>query len=417
MKETDILIAGGGAAGLMAAYGAGITRPGSKICIIEKMPRPGRKIMITGKGRCNFTNVKQWNEFQEHIHPKANFLRPAFYNLNPEKLMDTFRDFSMDSVVERGDRAFPADHKSMTVVDTLVDMAEKAGAELVCNCSVTNIIKGSKESHPFIVNCSNGESYTCKKLIICCGGMSYPKTGSEGDAYKWAEKFGHSISPLFPSLCALTPRNYNYTEWIALKNINLSSVIDGNEIQSAFGDIDFTDGGIEGPLGFKLSRKCVKALKNGSKVKLILDLKPNVELSQLEKRIQELWDGISKDKRSNGKSYQFKFKILLGKLIPQELIPQLLAAFPDLDHKRLGKVLKSWTFDITSHVGYERCVITAGGVKTDEVNPKTLESKKEKGLHFAGEILDLDADTGGYNLHIAFCTGFLAGQSAAKALD
>ncbi len=415
MKETDIIIIGAGAAGLMAAYGAAAS--GSRVTVLEKMPRPGRKIMITGKGRCNFTNVKEWNEFQAHIHPKANFLRPSFYNLTPTKLIDTFTEYGLESVVERGDRAFPVSHKSMDVVDVLVRMASSAGAKIICGCSVTGVINDNGAGDGFIVNCSDGSSWRCRKLIVTTGGLSYPKTGSTGDGYPWAEAFGHSLTPRFPSLTALTPKNYRYTEWISLKNIQMSSIIDGNEAQSEFGDIDFTDGGIEGPVGFKLSRKCVKALQNGSKVAVVIDLKPAVEPEDLEKRIQSLWDEICKDRRSEGKPYKTRFGVLLGKLLPMEVIPMFMANYPELDHKRLGRALKNWKLDIVGNVGYERCVITAGGVNLEEVNPKTLESKKRSGLYLAGEILDLDADTGGYNLHIAFATGYLCGQSAAKALD
>ena len=418
MKECDILIIGAGAAGLMAAYAAGISGSGKSVTVLEKMSRPGRKIMITGKGRCNFTNVKPWEAFQEHVHPNARFLRPAFFNLPPEKLTGLFAEKGMPSVVERGERAFPADHKAVTVVDCLCRMAENAGAKIVCDCAVTAVLRSNKSSYRFQVNCSDGSSWACRRLIITTGGKSYPRTGSSGDGYAWASAFGHRITPLFPSLCALTPRNYEYAgEWISLKNVSLSSVIDGNEAQSSFGDLDFTDGGIEGPLGFRLSRKCVKALCNGSRVSLVLDLKPAVEEAELSARIQGLWKEIQGDPRSKGKSHGFKARILLGKLMPQEAIGLFLKYFPEPSPGNLASALKHWKIDIASYVGFERCVVTAGGVELSEVNPKTMESKLEKGLHLAGEVLDLDADTGGYNLHIAFCSGYLAGACAANAED
>lgn len=411
MKSSDIIIIGAGAAGLMAACGAGSL--GAQVTILEKMPRPGRKIMITGKGRCNFTNLKQWNEFQEHVYPKASFLRPSFMNLTPAKLVDFLEAQGMPAVLERGDRMFPANHLSSSVVDALSDAAKRAGATMVCNVSVTNVIKDNA-GPGYIVNCSDGSSWRCNKLIITTGGLSYPRTGSTGDGYAWAEAFGHKLSPRFPSLTALTPKDYAVEEWVSLKNVSLSLVIDGNEAGYEEGDLDFTSGGIEGPIGFKLSRKCVKALVNGSKVKVTIDLKPAVSLEQVENRVQAFWKDICADKRSEGKPYQTKFSVLMGKVMPRELIPLFLKYNQGVDHKSLSKRLKSWTLDITGHVGYERCVITAGGVSLDEVNPKTLESRKSEGLYFAGEILDLDADTGGYNLHIAFSTGYLAGQSAAK---
>ena len=431
MKEqsADIIVIGAGAAGLMAAAGAAGTMEGSgRVIVLEKMPRPGRKIMITGKGRCNFTNVKPWNEFSGHIHPKPNFLKPSFYNLSSEKMIDFLTEQGMESVVERGDRAFPVSHLASDVVDALVRAAENAGAELQCGKEVKDI------TDDFAVACSDGSKYTCSRLIICTGGLSYPKTGSSGDGYQWAKEFGHSIRPLFPSLTAIVPKGYkeggkghiNRSTPLSeagkmlcgnqLKNVSLTIFIDGNEAQSEFGDLDFTDGGIEGPIGFKVSRKCVNAIVNGSKVYVVLDLKPAVEPEDLTVRINTLWNEISKDKRNSQKLYKDRFRILLTKLLPMSLIPAFVKYNPNADHKTLAKALKNWKFEIEGYVGYERCVVTAGGVSLEEVTPKTLESRMIPGLYFAGEVLDLDADTGGYNLQTAFSTGYLAGISAAKSL-
>ena len=426
----------------MAAAGAAQTLGNTgRVIILEKMARPGRKIMITGKGRCNFTNTKPWNEFSGHVHPKPNFLKPAFYNLSSEKMIDFLTEHGMESVVERGDRAFPVSHLASDVVDALVRAAENAGAELLCGKEVAEIATDSSNprndvNEEFNVKCIDGSEYTCKKLIICTGGLSYPKTGSSGDGYKWAKEMGHSIKPLFPSLTAIVPKGYK--DQVSgkghidrsmplsevgkmlcgnqLKNVNLTVFIDGNEAQSEFGDMDFTDGGIEGPIGFKVSRKCVNAVINGSKVYAVLDLKPAVEPEELIVRINTLWNEVSKDKRNSQKLYKDRFKILLTKLLPMSLIPAFVKYHPNADHKTLVKDLKNWKFEIDGYVGYERCVVTAGGVSLDEVTPKTLESKVTPGLYFAGEVLDLDADTGGYNLQTAFSTGYLAGISAAKSL-
>ena len=454
-NSADIIIIGGGAAGLMAAAGAAQTLSGSgRVIILEKMARPGRKIMITGKGRCNFTNVKPWNEFSGHIHPKPNFLKPSFYNLSSEKMIDFLTEHGMESVVERGDRAFPVSHLASDVVDALVRAAEDAGAELVCGKEVKEIATASAMprndgksrndgEYGFTVMCTDGSQYTCSKLIICTGGLSYPKTGSSGDGYRWAKEMGHSIRPLFPSLTAIVPKGYkdlstslettkgakghidrsNPLSEVGkmlcgnqLKNVGLTIFIDGNEAQSEFGDLDFTDGGIEGPIGFKVSRKCVNAIINGSKLYVTMDLKPAVEPEDLIVRINTLWNEISKDKRNSQKLYKDRFKILLTKLLPMSLIPAFLKYHPNADHKTLVKALKNWKFEIDGYVGYERCVVTAGGVSLEEVTPKTLESRVTPGLYFAGEVLDLDADTGGYNLQTAFSTGYLAGINAAKSL-
>lgn len=444
MKQNpaDIIIIGGGAAGLMAAAGAAETfnRNGKqgKVIVLEKMPRPGRKIMITGKGRCNFTNVKPWNEFSSHVHPKPNFLKPSFYNLTSEKMMDYLQDHGMEAVVERGDRAFPTSHLASDVVDTLVRAAEDAGAEVICGKEVTGI----ENIDGFKITCADNSTYSCSRLIICTGGLSYPKTGSTGDGYVWAEELGHKLKPLFPSLTAIVPKGYKddtlkesdksikghidrstpLTEigkelcGNQLKNVGLTLYIDGNTSQDEFGDLDFTDGGLEGPIGFKISRKCVNALVNGSKVSVSIDLKPAVDIEDLTVRINTLWNEVSKDRKTANKQYKERFRVLLTKLLPMSLIPGFVRLNPNVDHKTLAKALKNWKMEISGFVGYERCVITAGGISQEEVSPKTLESKLIPGLYFAGEMLDLDADTGGYNLQIAFSTGYLAGISAAKSL-
>lgn len=446
--SADIIIVGGGAAGLMAAAGAAghCSSKGmdAKIIVLEKMARPGRKIMITGKGRCNFTNLKNWNEFSEHIHPKPGFLKSAFYNLTSEKMIDFLTEQGMESVVERGDRAFPASHLASDVVDALLRGAEGAGAEVLCGKEVDKVSRtGQAGVDDFQVNCTDGSCYVCSKLIICTGGLSYPKTGSTGDGFGWAKDMGHSLRPLFPSLTAIVPSGYkditisgkgsevgkghidrstplsetgNMLCGNQLKNVGLSIIIDGNTAAEEFGDLDFTDGGLEGPIGFKVSRKCVNALMNGSRVQAIIDMKPAVEIEDLQARIAALWNEIAKDKRSANKLYKDRFKILLTKVLPMQLIPGFVKMNPNADHKSLAKALKGWKMDMEGYVGYERCVVTAGGVSQDEMTPKTLESRLVPGLYFAGEILDLDGDTGGYNLQIAFSTGYLAGSSAARTL-
>lgn len=445
--SADIIIIGGGAAGLMAAAGAAQTIASctgkERVTVLEKMPRPGRKIMITGKGRCNFTNVKPWNEFSAHIHPKPNFLKPSFYNLTSEKMMEFLENHGLECIVERGDRAFPSSHLASDVIDTLIRAATDAGAEISCNKTVKDICFSSGDNgNVYSISCEDGSAYTCSCLIICSGGLSYPKTGSTGDGYRWAEGMGHSVRPLFPSLTAIVPKGYkDDTQKEAskamkghidrsvrlsetgealcgnqLKNVGLTLFIDGNEVQYEFGDLDFTDGGIEGPIGFKVSRRCVNAIYNGAKASISIDLKPAVEMEDLTVRIGTLWNEVMKDRKSANKQYKERFRILLTKVMPMSLIPAFIKLNPNVDHKTLAKVLKNWKFELSGYVGYERCVITAGGISLEEITPKTLESKLKPGLYFAGEVLDLDADTGGYNLQTAFSTGYLAGISAARKL-
>lgn len=499
MTEADIIIIGGGAAGLMAAFGVcrktfegqkqeqkdkGKKRSGRKdtrVLVLEKMNRPGRKIMLTGKGRCNFTNAKQWGDFAEHVHPKANFLKPAFYCLNPEMLIRTFEEHGLKSIVERGDRVFPVSHKAMDVVDTLTYMASSAGAEIICGkevCEIerTRIMYGNAgiggriqsdnlktEQLPeeadngcFRLRCTDGSDYSCRKLIVTTGGLSYPTTGSTGDGYGWAQKFGHDIKECFPSLTAIVPKGYKeddkekqfnveeHSRFIdtghnsnkagighidrvtpmtelgkslcgtSLKNVNICLIVNGNTIQEEFGDLDFTDGGLEGPIGFRISRNCVNAIMKKAKVFVSVDLKPAVELTTLKLRIDGLWKEISKDRRSKWLTYKDKVQVLLEKVMPKSIIPAFIYFNPTIDHKILADRLKNWKIEVVGYVGYERCVITAGGIATESIIAKSLESKVCKHLYFAGEVLDIDADTGGYNMHIAFATGYLAGISAAS---
>lgn len=445
----DVLIIGGGASGLLAAYSAARRAAGEerdlRICVLEKMPRPGRKIMITGKGRCNFTNVKDWNEFSQHVRSNSRFVRSAFHTLPPEKLISFFEEFGMPAVVERGDRAFPASYRSSDVVDTLVNACFSLGVKLETEFEVSRISQGGGL---FKVEAADGRSHTCSRLIIATGGLSYPGTGSTGDGLRWAEELGHRIIPTFPSLTALVPRGYKESGakghipretplsaagselcGIQLKNIGLQLLVEDTVAASEFGDIDFTDGGLEGPAGFQISRKAVKSILGGSRVAVSLDLKPGVGLTELTTRIKELWDEIAADPRSRGVREKERCRILLGKLMPRELIPAFKTAHPEIitlerrgraDTKvwinlvSIAKALKDWRFDIAGYVGWERAVVTAGGVSTDDVVQKTMESKLVPGLFFCGEALDIDADTGGYNLQLAFCTGALAGYSAAK---
>ena len=410
----DLAIVGGGAAGLMAAawiteqYKDSERHP--SVVLLEKMPRPGRKINITGKGRCNLTNARMWDEFGVHVHPNSQFLKNAFYGFSSSDVMDFFKGLGLDLVIERGQRVYPKSMRAMDVTDTLVRCIRNGGVvEVFTDCPVEKV--GKKDV--FELDCGD-RSVSSRKVILSTGGLSYPSTGSSGDGYGFAKALGHSIVQPRPSLTALVPEGYadgsgmsTFGRWLcglSLKNVAMSLDI----VQEEFGDADFTDGGIEGPLGFRLSRKAVQALDNGQKVSVLLDLKPALSESQLAQRI--------KREASSGNN---TLRYLLSNLLPRQMIPAFLNLNKDLAQMAPGKAeeklphaLKHIRFKIVSYVGFERCVVTNGGVSLKEVSQKTLESKLLPGLFFAGELLDLDGDTGGYNLQIAFSTGVLAARSS-----
>ena len=499
--RSDIIVIGGGAAGLMAAVGAARvlseSAQGGTVTVLEKMPKAGRKVMITGKGRCNFTNLKDWTDFSAHIRTDVNFVSPAWHNLTPQGMVDFLQEYGLRSVVERGDRAYPASHMAGDVVDTLLRACTLNGVKVVTDCEVKTIdvtprgfsldcvqttrkqvripVDDPRKLRPGKPAPTREEltiepvEYNCSKLIIATGGLSYPGTGSTGDGYLWAEELGHQVDACFPSLTALVPVGYKESTPLAgqikqafrgrtvygkakerkiaplpawypkfekhiervtplsdlgelfngnnLENVQLSLSVNGTLVQQEFGDIEFTDGGLEGPLGFMVSRKAVKALIDGQKVSVALDLKPAVELEKLDADVHARWEEVIHDERSKGQSFQRLFRIMLGKLIPWNLTLAFLKTNPQVSVDTLAATLKDWRLDIAGFVGFERSVITAGGISTAELVAKTLESRKQPGLYFAGEVLDMDCDTGGYNLQAAFSTGYLAGQSAAKSLE
>ena len=501
MISVNVAIVGGGAAGLFAAlYGSKVIlksnrvsappSPGSaEILIFEKMPRPGRKIGLTGKGRCNLTNTKPWEEFSRHIHPKADFFRSAFYNCSNAKVMELFQECGLPLVEERGNRVFPRSMRAIDVIDTLVAACKEGGIPICTNTAIKEIqplpdAAGGGAASRSLPDAAGGSASrslpdaaagcrflligedgrpvaAARSVIIATGGLSYPSTGSTGDGYTFAKRLGHTLTPLFPSLTALIPENYDQMwqcigETLHLKNVQLSLKYEGNILATEFGDADFTNGGIEGPIGYKLSRRAVELLSTNpasqaaqakqtapakqaplapqaapaqqvspaqqvylakqasgvrvksSQLQLILDLKPAVSREELATRLSSLI-------RSKGRAAA-NLQALLREVMPGMLIRPFLMVHPALpmDPVKIAKELKSWQFTITGYVGYNRAVVTAGGISLSELSKKNLESKLHKGLFFAGEVIDMDCDTGGYNLQMAFSTGALAMRGALE---
>ncbi len=422
MTSYELIIVGGGASGLFA--GARAVDLGIGVCILEKNPFCGKKIGITGKGRCNITNTTPWDEFSKHIHPSYNFFKSAFFSMNNEATIEYFNSIGLPTVVERGSRVYPQSMCAKDVSMALAAHIRENGGTIITdfevegvNCSEIEDGCKNRGNRRFAVNGrdTKGELVLYSNFVlIATGGLSYPSTGSTGDGYRFAESFGHSVTKRFPSLTALKPENYTSLfpditgKSLEVKNCEISLDINGAIVQREFGDVTFTDGGIEGPIGFKISRKAVENLNNGQKVKVHLDLKPAVSIKQLLARIEREMSERKTGAGVNG---------VLRSLLPAVLIEPFCkanGARNSWNAADTAEKLKNWEFRIVDYVGYSRAVVTAGGVSTKEVSQKTMESKLIPDLYFAGEILDLDADTGGYNLQIAFSTASLAIDSIAK---
>ncbi|HCV14721.1 MAG TPA: aminoacetone oxidase family FAD-binding enzyme [Rikenellaceae bacterium] len=413
MELREVIVIGAGAAGMMAAITA--AREGSKVTLIEKMEKAGRKIRITGKGRCNITNTKPWQEFSTHLHPNSRFLKHAFYSFDNTETIKFFEEIGLKTVIERGDRVFPLSGNASDVVDTLVNEINKLNIKVLYNTSVKDFfISEGKINSISAVSNSKTLRLIADAYIIASGGLSYPLTGSTGDGYTFAEKCGHKVTECFPSLTALMPVGYcNELIGLQLKNCEITLISGKDIVQKEMGDLDFTNNGIEGSIGYKISRKAVKTLISGGRCSVSIDLKPAIDIETLKKRVEKEILELKGPFTS----------LLLQKLLPSQAIRPFMEMnnlssdinklLRSLDILGLAEILKNWKMDIYSFTSYERAVITAGGVSLDEIISKNMKSRLVQNLWFAGEVIDLDGDTGGYNLQIAFSTGFLAGKSAA----
>lgn len=415
----DIIVIGAGAAGLMAAGVA--AQRGAKVLLIEKMERAGRKIRISGKGRCNLTNARPREEFFAHVRANAEFLPPALKFFDNHATMRFFERQGVKLVTERGERVFPASGKAWDISNALEGYCKDFGVELMYYCRVTGIvtINGRVLGVDYVNRRGFPRRAEAGAVIVATGGVSYPATGSSGDGYVFAADAGHTIEPLRPSLTPLVTSHpqRKYLNGLLLKNIHAVLSVDGEPVREEFGELGFSDRGIEGAVALRMSRDAVDAVIDGRSVKLTLDMKPALTREMLAERIRREIADMQPD--------EF-FSELLRKLVPKQMVVPLaheldvhsklyVGKVTDAEIERLITVLKGMVFPVTDYAPFEYAVVTAGGVSCAEVDPTTLESLKMKGLYFAGEVLDLDADTGGYNLQIAFSTGRLAGMRAAEA--
>ncbi len=417
MSKYDVIIVGGGAAGLMAA---GISaEQGLKVLVLEKMKQPGRKLGITGKGRCNITNTAPLAEFIKQVQPNGRFLRSSFSNFFSNELIDFFNDIGVKTVEERGGRVFPEGGKATEVVRSMIQWCKKLDVVTKTNFTVKELItqdgqvtgvRGISSEH----NKNEVISYQAKKVIIATGGMSYPATGSTGDGYQLAESLGHQVNSVWPSLVPLETEGTKAQKLsgLELRNIKGTVWIEGNKAGEDFGEMSFTNFGITGPIVLSLSRIIVPAIRDQKDVIFSIDLKAALDDKKLDNR-------LIRDLNSKGNE---SFRNILNGLLPKALIPSCIQ-YTKIDANKLGhqinakerkelrKWLKNFDFKVTGHRPFEEAIITVGGVDTNEVNQKTMESKLLKGLYFAGEVLDLDAPTGGYNLQIAFSTAWTAAKN------
>ena len=406
-----VIIVGAGAAGMMAAVAA--ASQGAEVVLLEKMDQPGRKLRITGKGRCNLTNTASLKDFLSHIGPDKQWLRNCFAQFFNTQLMEFFEQRGVPLVEERGGRIFPKSGKSLDIFLALInDLEHRSNVEIRKNCAVKSL---TENCHG--VRLQDGTTVRGDALILATGGLSYPTTGSTGIGYRLAQEAGHTVVPQVPSLVSLVceERIPQELEGFVLKNVGLSITRpDGKKLFDSFGEMTFTANAIDGPIVLSASRQVSRLLNNGERLVAHIDLKPAVAVDTLDRR-------IITDLNSNGTRL---FHDALRLWLPAELVQlaldrlhieyyKRLHQINSAERKRLLTFLKNVEFTLVGTGDYNTAIVTQGGVNTKEINPKTMESRLVPGLYIVGELLDLDADTGGYNLQIAFSTGYAAGHAAS----
>jgi len=425
----DLIVIGGGPAGMMAAGQA--AGRGFNTLLLEKMDRPGRKLRISGKGRCNLTNIDDLDHFLGHFQPQARFLRHAFHQFFSEDLIQFFGSLGVETVVERGGRVFPASSDAQQVVDALRAWTGRQGAVIRCGIAVEKLMAAEaswlvqarvagRRQRPLPIADEDPIPLHARAVVLATGGSSYPGTGSTGDGYRIAAGLGHQVTVQRPALIPLDTAGdvAARLEGLSLRNVELNLLVDGHRQAHAFGEMLFTHFGVSGPIVLTLSLQAVDALRGGREVVLSIDLKPALDHGTLDARLLRELD-------AHGKR---QFGTLLASLLPRSLIPvcveqsgipadkpahQITAE----ERKRLRLWLKDFRLIVTGHRPLAQAIVTAGGVALGEVDPRTMQSRLHPGLFFAGEVLDVNADTGGYNLQAAFSTGRLAGSSAARWLS
>ncbi len=412
MKDIfDVLIIGGGPAGMMAGISASTNN--KKICLLERNKVLGKKLLLTGNGRCNFTNAKPIPEVIEMFGKQGRFLYGALTKFSNTDLINFFEERGVETKTERGNRVFPASDRAYTILSCLKKELEKNKANIVYDFRV---IKISKQKYDFRVLAKDGREIFSKKVIIATGGKTYEKTGSTGDGYWLVKNLGHKILPLKPALAPLfvKDREIRLLAGLSLENVRLTVFSDDQVINSFFGDMIFTHQGISGPIVLKTSKQVYDEIRKNKKIAAIIDLKPALNEKQLKERI---YRGINQFPKK-------EYKSLLNNLLPRLLVLTAIKETKIDSHKKNGSLtkeeiikiirfLKDFSFVVDGVAPLDSAIVTAGGVDISEIDSRTMESKIVSRLFFAGEIIALDGPTGGFNLQKAFSTGWLAGKSAS----
>ncbi len=412
MERFDVIVIGAGPAGLLAAGRA--AERGHKVLLLEKMRQEGRKLLITGKGRCNITNDLPQSEFIKHVYPNGRFLKKAFSQFFSKDILHLLSDHGTEAVLERGGRYFPVSDQSKDVLQALLKWVKKNKVEIRCGHEVRRLIIADGSMNGVKVD---DQQIMTNNVIIATGGKSYPATGSNGQGYDLAKNAGHTIINPRPALVPLETAGdlAQKLQGLNLKNVKAMVWVDGKKAGEDFGEMIFTHFGLSGPIILTLSRIVVDALKENKKAEISIDLKPALDDQKLDAR-------LLRDLDAHGKKN-------IGNIFRDWLPASMATVFIDLlnidprkeghqitanERKEIRKHMKNLSFNITNYRSFKEAIITAGGVSTNEINPKTMESKLVKGLFFAGEVIDVDAETGGFNLQIAYSTGWVAGNNAVK---
>lgn len=407
-----IIVIGGGAAGMMAAIEA--ARNGAEVTLYEKNEKLGKKLFITGKGRCNLTNACDMEDLQKSVMKNHKFLYSAFQNFNNWETIGFFEDLGMATKIERGNRVFPASDHSSDVIKVLEQELKHQGVAVYLKEKVKNIIE--QQDMVTGVQLENGKKVKADAVIVATGGLSYQLTGSTGDGFRFAKTLGHKVTELSPALVPMTVSE----EWVprlqglSLRNVRITISSKNKMLYEEFGEMLFTHYGVSGPLMLSASSAVLEELKKEN-LTLKIDLKPALSPEQLDDRILR---DFEQDKNK-------QFKNVLGNLLPAKMIPVIIELSGILPEKKVNEInkkerrklletMKALTMTLTGVRGYQEAIITRGGVDVKEINPATMESKKKKNLYFAGEVLDVDAVTGGFNLQIAWSTAMAAARAASR---